>query len=394
MKILFAHDHIFSLGLSGKLYSPGKLSNKSFERYLNLFGEVGIVSRCNFLASENKIEGYNNIDDKRIVFHPFDSQSTFVNRFIKRSVYKLRIKSILEDYDALVVRVPSEIGFLAANVAKELNIPYVCEVVACPVDAMMGFNTWRSKMYLSTIKNVMKRVIDDADGALYVTSEFLQKRYPCRGYTTVASNVEISNISSEFKDFPCGTTIRIALTGNLDSSHKGYPVLYKAFDLLSKKDNFKFKFFLIGAGTKFIEEHLYDNISVEYTGPMKHGALFELLDTCHIYIQPSNQEGLPRATIEAMSRGLPCVVSSAGGLSELIDSSFVHAVGDAKGLADKIDMILSSNIIYSEQSRKNLEKASKFLSDDLKLIRRSFYSKLLKQVHKVHKVHKVHGSDS
>ena len=42
----------------------------------------------------------------------------------------------------------------------------------------------------------------------------------------------------------------------------------------------------------------------------------------HRLVVSSNQEGLPRGTIKGMSRALPCVVSNAEGLPELIGNDF------------------------------------------------------------------------
>ena len=49
--------------------------------------------------------------------------------------------------------------------------------------------------------------------------------------------------------------------------------------------------------------------------------VFEWLDTIDLYVQPSLTEGMPRAAIEAMSRGCPVVVSDVGGLKNLVDKN-------------------------------------------------------------------------
>ncbi|WP_191907340.1 glycosyltransferase family 4 protein [Vibrio diabolicus] len=58
--------------------------------------------------------------------------------------------------------------------------------------------------------------------------------------------------------------------------------------------------------------------------------ILDWLDDIDIYIQPSFQEGLPRATIEAMSRGCIVASSNAGGLNELTLEQFIHSPGDYK----------------------------------------------------------------
>lgn len=51
--------------------------------------------------------------------------------------------------------------------------------------------------------------------------------------------------------------------------------------------------------------------------------VFEKLDVADIYIQPSLQEGLPRAVVEAMSRGCPVIGARTGGIPELINEKFI-----------------------------------------------------------------------
>ena len=51
--------------------------------------------------------------------------------------------------------------------------------------------------------------------------------------------------------------------------------------------------------------------------------MFELLDECDIYLQPSLQEGLPRSVIEAMSRGCACIGAATAGIPELLESEYV-----------------------------------------------------------------------
>jgi len=380
MKLIFAHDHIFKLTTNGDFYSPGKLNNQSFSRYLSLFSSVTIVSRAEN-TSDKQAEQYNKIDDKNINFIAFDNQSNLVNRFIKRPYYKRKLKKIISHYDAVVVRLPSEIGFLCAEVALSLNIPYVCEVVACPKDAMKGFNSLKGMLYSPIIVSSMRTYVKKAAGALYVTDSFLQKRYPCLGFSRKASNVEISEVNKLKKSYNIEekTHIKIVLTGHLDSVHKGYDTAYAAAKFINASlINRKIEFIFIGPGIKFKKVLNLQNVSFNFTGALKPSEVIKCLDNADIYIQPSNQEGLPRATIEAMSRRLPCIVSNAGGLPELIDKRFVHNVNDHTRLANKIIDLISNNALYQEQSDLNALKSERFISNQLTSIRNSFFSQYQK----------------
>ena len=379
MKLIFAHDHIFQVSLKGDVYSPGKLNNQSFARYLNVFSSVTIVSRAQYFDSK-KVDNFNKIDGDKIDFIGIESQSNLINRFIKRNKFKKQLKRLIGEHGALVVRVPSEIGFLAAEVALSLNLPYVCEVVACPKDAMNGFKSLKASLYSPILVSSMKSCVKHAAGALYVTDQFLQSRYPCIGVTKVASNVEIYgvNLNKSIYDIETKSSIQIVLTGHLDSVHKGYDTVYSAAELLEVHADREIEFILIGPGTKYKKEFHKNNVSFIFTGALNAEQVIELLDNADLYIQPSNQEGLPRATIEAMSRALPCVVSNAGGLPELIDNDFVHEVNDYVQLANKIGELISNNELYWQQSKLNTVKAEKFISNKLHTIRNRFFSEYKK----------------
>ncbi|MDK9684920.1 glycosyltransferase [Pseudoalteromonas shioyasakiensis] len=373
-KLAFIHDHEFVI--NGKdAYSPGKLSTSSFDRYLSIFDHVTIVSRYRLKANGDTLATLNKVTDSRIDFQRFENQSKFINRFVLRSKYKKKLREILKHFDALVIRVPSEIGFLASEIALELKIPYVCEVVACPSDAMDGFNSIKSRLYKKIIVQSMKKTVLFSSGALYVTRYFLQERYPTKGFTCIASNVEINELG-RCREYSQKSVYRIVLTGNLDSFHKGYDILFLALEELTKKLSFNIELHLVGKGSIFKRAINYTNINIHYPGVLGRTDLFDLLDSSDLYIQPSNQEGLPRATIEAMSRGLPCVVSDAGGLPELVDPKFVHPKNSPNELANKILNILTSKGDFELASINNIEVAKQFLTKDLRARRLDFYQKL------------------
>src|SRR5690625_7634894 len=70
----------------------------------------------------------------------------------------------------------------------------------------------------------------------------------------------------------------------------------------------------------------YDVVDqVKFLGPMLHNEVFDWLETIDIYVQPSRQEGLPRALIEAMNRGLPAFGANTAGIPELLESDFIFS---------------------------------------------------------------------
>ena len=79
---------------------------------------------------------------------------------------------------------------------------------------------------------------------------------------------------------------------------------------------------------------------VKILGPMPHNEVFKWLETIDLYVQPSRQEGLPRALIEAMSRGVPAFGARTGGIPELLDEDFIFS--NTNSNIDEICRILKS----------------------------------------------------
>ena len=110
-------------------------------------------------------------------------------------------------------------------------------------------------------------------------------------------------------------------------------------------------------------EHLARDLKiqdrVEFRGNLPAGdAVFAELDQADLFVLPSRQEGLPRAAIEAMARGLPCIGSRVGGIPELIGPDELVPPDDAGALANKIVELLRDPARMTRLSQRNLKMAA------------------------------------
>jgi glycosyltransferase involved in cell wall biosynthesis len=97
------------------------------------------------------------------------------------------------------------------------------------------------------------------------------------------------------------------------------------------------------------------------------------LDQADLFVLPSHQEGLPRAMIEAMARGLPCIGSTVGGIPELLPLEDMVPPGDVIALAHKICEIVTNPERLARMSARNLEKAKEYRDEVLRERRDMFY---------------------
>jgi glycosyltransferase involved in cell wall biosynthesis len=118
---------------------------------------------------------------------------------------------------------------------------------------------------------------------------------------------------------------------------------------------------------------------VIFLGHLRHGpAVFQFLDTTDLFILPSRQEGLPRAMLEAMARGCPCIGTTVGGIPELLPPEDLVPPNDPRALADKILAVARDHERMARMSRRNWQKAQEYRPEILDAKRREFYQAVLR----------------
>jgi len=115
--------------------------------------------------------------------------------------------------------------------------------------------------------------------------------------------------------------------------------------------------------------------SVIFDGVLPAGeAVYQWLDQIDLYIQPSLTEGLPRALIEAMSRGCPAIGSRVGGIPELLQEDCMHNPKNYKELGKLILNSLNQDWM-KEQAQRNFHVAKNYYKDVLGRKRTMFWEK-------------------
>lgn len=393
IKACFAHDHIFYRDENNNFYSSGKLPYSVWQRYLNHFDELIIIGRSTKYNPQKRLvlsSGSN------VNFQPIPNISSFFSKIKNIKMAKSLLTNTLKNSDALIVRLPSEIGLLSIQIAEQLNIPWAVEVVGCPLNAYWYHGNFLGKFYAPFAYVKTKKAIAKAQFAIYVTEKYLQNKYPSQGFTSFAANVEISepdpeNLKGKLHYLTSSRTMHIiGLIGGVSTKLKGIDTALMAMKIL-KNRNKKFKLEIVGDGDpdiwkeKINKNGLQDEIV--FKGTLKNGPeLNEWLDKLDIYIQPSLTEGLPRALIEAMSRGCPSIGSKVGGIPELLDAEFVHKSKDYKRLANLILTLIENKELAKQQAIRNFEIARKFSKTILDKRRYQFWKTFYEFVSKNRKI--------
>lgn len=384
MKVLFVQDAYFFTSNEKQYYSE-HIDNTILKRYLHLGEFVTFLGRIDTtISNEELIERFSLLDNSKstIIGLPnFKTPLGFIKyiRYVKKQVEK----AVLE-HDIIMPRIPSALGALAVKYAIKHNKPLLGEVVGCTWDGYWNYSI-KGKIvapyYFFKQKNIVKKL----PYAVYVTSEFLQRRYPTYGKNTNCSNVVIKNIDYEIlknrldkiKKLKKNDIIKIGTIGGLDVPFKGQKYVIQS---LPKLNTDKYTYAVVGTGTGELLKREAERLNIEdivhVNGPMKHNEVFNFLDEIDLYIQPSKQEGLPRALIEAMSRGLPAIGSRTGGIPELLREEFIFDKGDTKQLSEIINTYDLSK--FPIEAEENFNKAKEYFIDTISNRRLNFYIQFLK----------------
>lgn len=85
-----------------------------------------------------------------------------------------------------------------------------------------------------------------------------------------------------------------------------------------------------------------------------------------LFALPSYAEGLPMALLEAMAAGLPVVVSSTGGIPDVVTDGvdgFLVAPGDVEGLTDRLGALLDDPELAARMGAAAQERAADFSAE-------------------------------
>jgi glycosyltransferase involved in cell wall biosynthesis len=225
----------------------------------------------------------------------------------------------------------------------------------------------------------------------------LQRRYPAGSYSVGVSDVILGElepaVTSSYSSVDLWNDAYIAQPGRLFDK-KTEPVLicvatmmqpYKAQDVLLRAlrichdGGLMARVVLVGDGSyraslERLASRLRIGTYVEFRGALPVGEeIRRVLDSADVFVLPSRVEGLPRALIEAMARGLPCIGSNVGGIPELLSAAEMVPADDPPALAAAISALARDSARMAALSSENWHKALEYRNEVLAPRRRDFY---------------------
>jgi glycosyltransferase involved in cell wall biosynthesis len=366
----------------------------AWSRYLEVFDEVVVLARV-ALGNREKIAGQR-ADGPRVSFRALPDYTGPWQYFnVREQVRKIALEAIAE-CDAYVLRVPGIVSHMVWREVARLRRPYAVEALGDPWDAL-GPGSWAHlsrPIFRRVATRQMKRVCSEATALNYVTSEALQRRYPApnSAYVSGFSDVALEGAqapsemlqqrhrrlrASPWQDSKSTDSFRIGFIGSFSRLYKAPDVLLRAAALTQSR-GLNFVLSLVGAG-RHLEQMKSLAITLgiadrtKFLGHLSPGnKIFDFLDSTDLFVIPSRAEGTPRALLEAMARGCPCIGSAVGGIPELLEPANLAMAGDPECLAKSILHAACDAEKLVSMSSRNWAKAREFNPETLQQKRKAF----------------------
>ena len=281
----------------------------------------------------------------------------------------------VRDAEVIILRLPGVIGSVAAAACLLSRRRYAVEVVGDPREVLAaGVLGAGGRVSAASAAALTRWVVRRADAVLYATKERLQRRYPpgVGSTSTGMANVVLGPDAylAQPRRWSPGRA-RIVAVGSQEQRYKGHDVLLRAVRRLIN-DGHDVDAVIVGGGRtnreiRALVTALGLDDRVTLTGAIDDRArLVEILDGASVFAMPSRTEGLPRALVEAMARGLPAVGTDVGGIPELLEPRWIVPPGDDDALAGAVAELLADPGMWEAQSHRNLVVARGYRVEDLR----------------------------
>lgn len=369
----------------GAVWSTVWLEAGFFKRYLASFDSVRVLARIRDEPAPPP--GAKRADGDGIEFAALPYYVGPWQYLMRLGALKLAVANAIRPDDALLIRVPGAIGDIVAAYANRTGRPFAVEVVGDPSEVFRtGVKMRLAPIFRAWAMRSLQAQCARACAASYVARNPLAKRYPAGPGAFVTNYSSIDLTDEAFAKAPRRvdrppSACKIVTVGTMEQMYKGFDVLIKAIALCGADVSLT----IVGDGKHRGElEALARDKGcadrVTFAGKLPPGAgVRAALDAADVFVLASRSEGLPRAVIEAMARGLPCLGTRVGGIPELLEEGELVEPESAAGLAKAIVSLAGDPARMTRLSDANLAKARTYHADVLQPRRRQLYAALIEQ---------------
>lgn len=347
----------------GNLYTKLSFSYAYWKDYLSFFDKVTVIARAQKvekLDSGMVLVTGENVNYESLPYYLGLKQ--FILKFIPLFLVILKISF---KYKYFLLRSGNSTNILAF-ILIFLNKPYLREYPGNIEEGIIGFAGSSLKVrILAKFLNFIAKIQGRFSRANSFVSTYCQILYGSQKPSYIFSSFKQSEITEFKKNYDIGKKLKVITLGRLEGE-KGHINLLKA---IAAQNISLFELHIIGDGGQrenlenFSKKH---NIDVKFYGSITNREqIFTLLANADVFVIPSLTEGMPRALLEAMTVGLPCIGSNVGGIPEVLASELLYEANNIKGLQDLLAKMYESKDFRLDTAAKNQKVITDLYSDEV-----------------------------
>ena len=370
---IFPNDPLISY------YKKGEIKDRYFNP-CNFFNEIHVISLFDDEIKEDKVKKM--AGNAILKIHMMGK----VNLSNYKS-FEQKIISLVSTINPSLIRAfnPRVQGWLAAKASLKLNIPLVISLHTNYKQQMeQAKNTQKFFRYLklkyASIK-LEKFSLENADAVICVY-EFIvpyAKKLGAKNIHVIYNKVDTQRFSDKIKKKFFSDKPTILSVGRLiDQKNHHY--------LIESMKDLDAKLLIIGDGPNFkslssLSKKLDLTNKIEMIKKVPNEELPEYYVSCDLYAQPmENLGGIPIPVLEAMSCGLPIVMSKhSSDYSEIIDEAVVFVENNPSSFTNAFKQILTNPEYKEKLKTKSLSVINKISGTKMEEKELTLYKTLIKK---------------
>ena len=339
------------------------------QKYAEAGNEVHIVT----VWFEGQKE-YEQIDYAgKVIIHRLKSKRQYMDHcsFMEMLDYLMKALPVVNKlqkknkYDVCQVFFGIPSGPIGYYLNKKYKLPYVIRFGGGDIPGSQD----RFKTIYKLISPFLKIIWKNADG-LVANSRDLQDRaklfYDKKPIVIIPNGSDVPDVKSIEKD---GNTIRLLFVSRLLIGKGIQDILHQIKEVKEKcvTKGKRLEFWIVGDGPYRAElQQMVEEIgltdTVTFWGFKTKAELEEYYLKGDIFVFPSRHEGMPNVVLEAMSYGLPILMTPCGGSDELIDGNGYVVTSDRFG--EMLIHMIDDSDTTREQGLKSIKRVQNELSWD------------------------------
>jgi glycosyltransferase involved in cell wall biosynthesis len=395
MRVVVSVEEHFHRTPNGMVWVQAQFPYAFWSRYLAVFDQVHVAARVRHV--DRAPDGFIPASGRAVSFADVPEYLGPEQYLFRLPQIRRALRNVVQPDDAVILMVPSTLGTHIYNGLRRDGRPYGVVVVTDPYQIFApGAHRHPLRPFFRWLfTRQLREQCANATSASYVTQTALQRRYPVKAAADPSGAVmsfegrrsygmtDAILGSEAFVEHPrapqsAQQTLTLVNVGTFANLSKAPDVLIDAIGICRRAGG-DLRLVFVGDGRHRREmEVRAASLGVAdrvcFLGRLPLGeAVRDQLDRADVFVLPSRQEGLPRALLEAMARGLPCISTNVGGIPELLSAGDLVPPGDAEALAARIMEIAHDPERRAAMSARNLEHAREYRDDVLQPRRLAFY---------------------